>query len=137
MSDGLHLLFCGPALNPSQMQNPAQFGNLITSAVETPTGNRETTMQNMRRFFCAWTDVLNAATRDGCTGYPVSAFTKTAGLITNLRRLAGSRTSGSDQLCLVFAMLHLPAVGASGLHRIPRSVRYVYLFMLHRRGQLT
>jgi hypothetical protein len=33
------------------MQNPAQFGNLETSAVEKPTGNRETTMQSMRRFF--------------------------------------------------------------------------------------
>ena len=33
------------------MRNPAQFGNLITSAVETPTDNRETTMPSMRRFF--------------------------------------------------------------------------------------
>ncbi len=39
------------------MQDPAQFGNLITSAVETPTDNRETTMQRMRRFFCAWMDL--------------------------------------------------------------------------------
>jgi len=75
-------------------------------------------------------DVVNAAARDGCAGYPVSAFTKTAGLITDIRRLAGSRTSGNDQLCLASALLHLPAVGASGLHRIPRSARYVYLFSL-------
>ena len=33
------------------MQNSAQFGNLRTSAVETPTDNSETTMQSMRRFF--------------------------------------------------------------------------------------
>ena len=39
---------------PPQMRNPAQFGNLITSAVETLTDKRETTMQSMRRFFCAW-----------------------------------------------------------------------------------
>ena len=87
-------------------------------------------MQSMRRFFYAWIDVLNAGTRDGCTGYPVPAFTKTTGLITDIRRLAGSRTSGNEQLCLVSAMLHLPVVGASGLHRTPRSARYVCLFML-------
>jgi hypothetical protein len=75
-------------------------------------------------------DVLNAAARDGCAGYPVSAFTKTTGLITDIRRLAASRTSGNEQLCLVSAMLHLPAVGASGLHRTHRSARYVCLFML-------
>jgi hypothetical protein len=45
------------------MQNPAQFGNIITSVVETPTDNGETTMQSMRRFFCAWIDVFNAAKR--------------------------------------------------------------------------
>jgi hypothetical protein len=94
-------------------------------------------------FFCAWVDVLNAATRDGCAGYPVSAFTKTAGLITDIRRLVGSRTSGNEQLCLVSAMLHLPAVGASGLHRTPHSARYVdrssnecIKSPLQRRGQL-
>jgi hypothetical protein len=64
-------------------------------------------------------------------------------LITDIRRLAGSRTSGSDQLCLVSAMLHLPAVGASGLHRTPHSARYVdrssnecIKSPLQRRGQL-
>jgi hypothetical protein len=41
-------------------------------------------------------DVLNAATSDGCAGYPVSAFTKTTGLITDIRRVAGSRTSGNE-----------------------------------------
>jgi hypothetical protein len=88
------------------------------------------TMQSMRRFFCAWIDVFNAGTRDGCAGYPVSAFTKTAGLITDIRRLTGSRTSGNDQLCLATVMLYPPAVGASGLHRTPRSARYVCLFTL-------
>ena len=67
-------------------------------------------------------------TCDGCAGYPAPAFTKTTGLITNPRRLVGSRTSGNEQLCLVFAGLIPPAVGASGLHRTPRSARYVYLF---------
>jgi hypothetical protein len=33
------------------MRNPAQFGDIKTSAVETPTDNSETTMQSMRRFF--------------------------------------------------------------------------------------
>jgi hypothetical protein len=33
------------------MQNSAQFGNMKTSVVETPTDNSETTMQSMRRFF--------------------------------------------------------------------------------------
>ena len=56
-------------------------------------------MQSMRRFFCAWMDVGGIdvdVTCDGCAGYPVPAFTKTTGLITNLHWLAGSRTSGNE-----------------------------------------
>ena len=85
----------------------------------------------MRRFFCAWMNVGGIdvdVTCDGCAGYPVLAFTKTTGLITNPHRVLGSRTSGNEQICLVSAGLVPPAVGASGLHRTPRSARYVYLF---------
>ena len=52
----------------------------------------------------------------GCAVYPVPAFTKTTGLITNLRGLADSRTSGNEQFCLVSAGPVPPVVGASGLH---------------------
>jgi hypothetical protein len=77
------------------MQNPAQFGNLLTSAVETTLITAKRRCKACVVFLCL-VDVVNAAIRDGCAGYPVSAFTKTAGLITDIRQLVGSRTSGND-----------------------------------------
>ena len=64
----------------------------------------------MRRFFCAWMDVGGvhvyvAVIRGGCAVYPVPAFTKTTGLITNPHRVLGSRNRGSEQLCLMPAGL--------------------------------
>ena len=56
--------------------------------------------------------------------YPVPAFTKTTGLITNPHRVLGSRNRGNEQLCLMPVGLVPPVVYASGLHRIPRSARY-------------
>ena len=127
----LCFLFGSCSMNPPRMLNPAQFGNLITSAVETVLVTTRRRCKACVVFFCAWMDVGGSDVDvicDGCTGCPVPAFTKTTGLITNPRRLAGSRTSGNEQLCLVSARLVPPAVGASGLHRTPRSARYVYLF---------
>ena len=77
-------------------------------------------------FFCAWMDVVGvivyvAVIRGGCGVYPVPAFTKTTGLITNPRRVLGSRNRGNEQLCLVPTGQAPPVVYASGLHRIPRS----------------
>ena len=69
-------------------------------------------------------DVDVVVTLDGCAVYPVPAFTKTTGMITNIHRVFGSRISGNKQLCLMPAGLLLPAVGASGLHRTRRSARY-------------
>ena len=60
----------------------------------------------------------------GCAVYPVPAFTKTTGLITNPRRVLGSRNRGNEQLCLIPTGLASPVVYASGLHRTPRSARY-------------
>jgi hypothetical protein len=57
---------------------------------------RETTMRNMRRFFCAWMDVDGVAViRGGCAVYPVLAITKTTGLITNPHRVLGCRNRGN------------------------------------------
>ena len=67
--------------------------------------------------------VYVAVIRGGCAVYPVPAFTKTTGLITNPHRVLGSRNRGSEQLCLMPAGLYPPVVYASGLHRIPRSAR--------------
>jgi hypothetical protein len=62
----------------------------------------------------------------GYAVYPVPAFTKTTGLITNPRRVLGSRNRGNEQLCLIRTGLPLPVVYASGLHRTPRSARCVF-----------
>ena len=73
-------------------------------------------------FFCARMDVGGSDVDcGGCAVYPVPAFTKTTGLITNPRQLLGSRNRGSEQLCLISTSLAPPLVYASGLHRIPRS----------------
>ena len=66
-------------------------------------------------------DVDVDVTRSGCAVYPVPAFTKTTGLITNPHRVLGSRNRGNEQLCLVPTGQAPPVVYASGLHRIPRS----------------
>ncbi len=60
----------------------------------------------------------------GYAVYPVPAFTKTTGLITNPHRILGSRNRGNKQLCLIPTGLPPPVVYASGLHRIHRSARY-------------
>ena len=70
--------------------------------------------------------VYVAVIRGGCAVYPVPAFTKTTGLITNPHRVVGSRNRGNEQLCLVPTGQAPPVVYASGLHRIPRYARYAY-----------
>ena len=50
--------------------------------------------------------VYVADIRSGCAVYPVSALTKTTGLITNPRRVLGSRNRVSEQLCLMPAGLY-------------------------------
>ena len=91
-------------------------------------------MHSMRRFFLCLdvryvggVDVDVDVTRGGCAVYPVPAFTKTTGLITNPHRVLGSRNRGSKQLCLMPAGLVPPVVYASGLHRTRRSARDVGL----------
>ncbi len=64
--------------------------------------------------------------RRGCAVYPVPAFTKTTGLITNPRRVLGSRNRGNEKLCLIPTGLPPPVVYASGLNRTPRSARCVF-----------
>ncbi len=70
--------------------------------------------------------VYVAVIRGACAVYPVPAFTKTTGLITNPRRVLGSRNRGNEQLCLISTSLAPPVVYASGLDRIPRYARYAY-----------
>jgi hypothetical protein len=48
----------------------------------------------------------------GCAVYPVPAITKTTGLITNPRRVLGSRNRGNEQLCLIPIGLAPPVVYA-------------------------
>ena len=64
----------------------------------------------------------------GITAYPLSAFTKTTGMITNIHRALGSRNRGNTLFCLVPERLTPPVVYATGLHRTRRSARYVGLF---------
>ena len=64
----------------------------------------------------------------GFTAYPLSAFTKTTGMITNPHRVLGSRNRGNAPFCPVSEWLIPPVVYASGLHRTLRSARYVGWF---------
>ncbi len=59
---------------------------------------------------------------------PLSAFTKTTGMITNIHRVLGSRNRGNTLFCLMSVWLTPPVVYASGLHRTRRSARYVGWF---------
>jgi len=63
----------------------------------------------------------------GFTAYPLSAFTKTTGMTTNIHRVLGSRNRGNTLFCLVPDRLTLPVVYASGLHGTRRSARDVGL----------
>jgi hypothetical protein len=63
----------------------------------------------------------------GFTAYPLSAFTKTTGMTTNIHRVLGSRNRGNTLFCLVPDRLTPPVVYASALHRTRRSARDVGL----------
>ncbi len=57
----------------------------------------------------------------GSTAYSAPAVTKTTGMITNPRRVAGSRNRGNEKFCLVSVSLTPPVVYASGLPQTRRS----------------
>ncbi len=71
------------------------------------------------------TDLLVGIGWCGCATCPLSAFTKTTGMIINIHRALGSRNRGNTLFCLVSVWLTPPVVYASGLHRTRRSARYV------------
>ena len=62
------------------------------------------------------------ATKCCCfTAYPLSAFTKTTGMTTNIHRVLGSRNRGNAPFCPMSDWLTPPVVYASGLHQTRRS----------------
>jgi hypothetical protein len=60
----------------------------------------------------------------GSAGYPVPAFTKTAGAVTNQRLPILPAHRGDVTFCSIPVMPAFPAVGASGLYQTPRCARY-------------
>ena len=60
----------------------------------------------------------------GSTGYPVPAFTKTTGAITNQRLPILPAHRGADIFYSIPVTHVFPAVGASGLYQTPRCARY-------------
>jgi hypothetical protein len=60
----------------------------------------------------------------GSAGYPVPAFTKTAGAVTNQRLPNRPAHRGDVTFCSTPVTPAFPAVGASGLYQTPRCARY-------------
>jgi hypothetical protein len=60
----------------------------------------------------------------GSAGYPVPAFTKTAGADTNQRPPILPAHRGDVTFCFTAVTPAFPAVGASGLYQTPRCARY-------------
>jgi hypothetical protein len=60
----------------------------------------------------------------GSAGYPVPAFTKTAGAVTNQRLPILPAHRGDVTFCCTPVTPAFPAVGASGLYQTPRYARY-------------